>query len=336
MNKTKYVIGVWNDNPGGSRFGEPTRNAKSFVGKIRLYKTLGISGIEAHDNEIVPDMVPEVRKVLQEEGMFMAMYTPNMFWRKEYANGALASHDPQVRKMAVKQFKRAIDTAHELEAALIVYWNGQEGSDVAFGKDGVEALGYLRDGFNEILAYDSEQYGDKALRIAIEPKPNEPRCHMLLPTVGDALAFAYSLDVRYNDRVGVNPETAHSLMVGLDYVKDLETALFHNRLFHIHLNDQESPKYDQDLPFASVNPKLGLEAVATLERHNYNGLVAFDLNPLRTDSEEMRSNIIKASIRNYERLCAIAETIDWGKIEGLRAAGAFSELDMYIDKLLIG
>ena len=336
MTENQYVVGVWNDNPGGSRFGEPTRSTKSVIEKIRLYKTLGIAGIEAHDNEITPDMVPEVRKVLQEEGMFMAMYTPNMFWRREYANGALASHAPEIRKMAVEQFKRAIDTAHQLEAVLIVYWNGQEGSDVAFGKDGVKALGFLRDAFNEVLAYDSEQYGEKALRIAIEPKPNEPRCHMMLPTVGDALAFVYSLDSRYNGRVGVNPETAHSVMIGLDYVKDLETALFHKRLFHIHLNDQQSPKYDQDLSFASVNLKKGLEAVATLKRYNYKGLVAFDLNPLRTDSDEIRSNIIKASIRNFERLNAVADTIDWEKVEDLRAAGAFSELDMYIDELVMG
>jgi len=336
MTEKKYVVGVWNDNPGGSRFGEPTRTKKSVIEKIRLYKTLGISGIEAHDNEITPDMVPKVRKVLQEEGMFMAMYTPNMFWRKEYANGALANHDPKIRLMAIEQFKHAVDTAHELDAAIMVYWNGQEGTDVAFGKDGVEALGYMRDAFNAVLEYDSTHYGEKALRIAIEPKPNEPRCHMLLPTIGDALAFAYSLDSRYSHRVGVNPETAHSSMIGLDYVKDLETALFHNRLFHIHLNDQESPKYDQDLPFASVNAKKGLEVVATLKRHDYDGLVGFDLNPLRTDSDEMRSNIIKASIRNFERLNVIADGIDWRKVEELRAGGAFSELDMYVDELLIG
>jgi len=335
MKEYIYSVGVWNDNPGASRFGEAVRSAKSVIERIKLLKSLGVGAIEAHDNEVRPEMVDEVKHVLDEEGLLMGMYTPNFFWDKEYANGALASHDPKVRRSAIDRFKRAIDNAHKLEARVVVYWNGQEGSDVALGKCGVEALGYLRDAFNEVLEYDYENYGDKALKLAIEPKPNEPRCHMLLPTVGDALAFILSLAPEHNHRVGLNPETAHSVMVGLDYVKDLESALFFNRLFHIHLNDQQGPKYDQDLAFASAHLKRGLETVAVLKRHNYDGLIGFDLNPFRTDDEAMRSNIIKTSIRNFERLSAIADEIDWQKVEQFRSEGAFSELDAYLDELLL-
>ena len=335
MKKYIYSVGVWNDNPGASRFGEATRSHKTVIERIRLLKSLGIGAIEAHDNEVKPEMVDEVKHILDEEGLIMGMYTPNFFWDKEYANGALASHDPAIRRKAIDRFKRAIDNAHKLEARVVVYWNGQEGSDVALGKCGVQALGYLRDAFNEVLEYDYENYGDKALRLAIEPKPNEPRCHMLVPTVGDALAFALSLDPRHNHRVGVNPETAHSVMIGLDYVKDLETALYFKRLFHIHLNDQEGPKYDQDLAFASAHLKRGLETVAVLKRHNYDGLIGFDLNPLRTDNEAMRSNIIKTSIKNFERLSQLADEIDWDKVEEMKSAGAFSELDAYLDNLLL-
>ena len=332
----RFACGVWNDNPGLSRFGNATRKALSIPEKIANFARIGIKAIEAHDNEITAEMAEGIKKVLDDHGLACAMYTPNFFWDPKYANGALASHDPEIRKQAIQQAKRAVDTAHVLEASVMVYWNGQEGHDVAFGKDGVEALKYLRDAFNEILLYDLENYGDKALRLAIEPKPNEPRCHMLLPTIGDAIAFSYTLDERVRDRVGVNPEVAHSLMIGLDYVKDIETALYHGKLFHVHLNDQEGPKYDQDLPFGSVNPKMALEIVAVLERGGYDGYIAFDLNPLRTDSDEDRLNIIKASMRNFRRLYEIAKSLDWKKIEELRSAGKFSELDMYIDEKLIG
>jgi len=332
----KFAAGVWNDNPGASRFGDATRTKLAIPEKIRLFKEIGLWGIEAHDNEVTPRTAPEIKKVLDDLGMKCAMYTPNFFWDSKYANGALASHDPDVRKAAIAQAKKAVDTAHLLDAGVMVYWNGQEGSDVVFGKDGVSALGHLRDAFNDILAYDAKKYGEKALRLAIEPKPNEPRCHMLLPTIGDAIAFSYSLDPAHQARVGVNPETAHSLMVGLDYVKDLETALFHKKLFHIHLNDQEGPKYDQDLPFGAVNLKMALEVVALLQRHNYQGPISFDLNPLRTDSDAGRSNILKASMRNFERLSAIAQKLDWKKVEAFRSAGDFSGLDMYVDELLIG
>jgi len=331
-----FVAGVWNDNPGASRFGEATRSAKTVIEKIGMFSKIGIKGIEAHDNEITPDMVPEVMKALKDNDMFVAMYTPNFFWDKSYSNGALASHDEKVRRRAIEQAKRALDTAHKLEASLIVYWNGQEGSDVPFGKDGVDGLKKLRDALNEILAYDSDNYRGKEIRLAIEPKPNEPRCHMLLPTVGDAIAFSYSLDERFRDRVGVNPETAHSVMIGLDYIKDLETALFHYKLFHVHLNDQEGPKYDQDLAFGSSNPKTALEVVTVLDRNGYPGPIAFDLNPLRTDSDEKRSNILKHSMENYRRLLEISTKLNFKEIGELRKKGDFSGLDMMIDRVLLG
>jgi xylose isomerase len=331
----KFAAGVWCDNPGASRFGEATRTARTIEERIKAYKKLGLSGIEAHDNEITAEMAPKIKKVLDDNRMCLALFTANFFWQKKYANGALASHDPAVRRQAVEQLKRAIDTAHVLDACVLVYWNGQEGQDVLFGKDGVEALGYLRDAFNEALEYDATNYEDRAIPVAVEPKPNEPRCSMLLPTVGDAIAFSYSLDPRYQSMVGVNPEVAHSIMVGLDYVKDLETALFHKKLFHVHLNDQEGPKYDQDLPFGSVNAKRGLEIIACLKNNDYRGWISFDLNPLRTDSDEKRNNIIKACMANFKRFSATAEKLDWKKIKRFRSAGDFSGLDMYIDSVLL-
>jgi xylose isomerase len=331
----RLAAGVWCDNPGASRFGEATRKEKTIAERIKVYKKLGLSGIEAHDTEIPRQVAKRTKRMLDDNGMSVALFSANFFWDKRYANGALASHDAAVRKSAVEQLKRAIDTAHVLEASVLVYWNGQEGQDVAFGKDGVQALAHLRDAFNEALDYDATNYGEKAIPVAIEPKPNEPRCQMLLPTVADAIAFAYSLDPRYQSMMGVNPEVAHSIMVGLDFTKDIETAIFHKKLFHIHLNDQEGPKYDQDLAFASVSPKRGLEIIACLKNNKYQGWVSFDLNPLRTDSEEKRNNILKASIANFKRLSAIADKLSWRKIKRLRAAGDFSGLDMYIDSVLL-
>ena len=330
-----FAAGVWNDNPGASRFGEATRPARTVIEKIKMFSSIGIKGIEAHDNEITADMVPEVMKALKDHDMFVAMYTPNFFWDKKYSNGALASHDENVRREAIEQAKRALDTAHRLGAGVLVYWNGQEGSDVAFGKDGVEGLAKLRDAFNEILEYDSENYKGKEIRLAIEPKPNEPRCHMLLPTVGDAIAFSYTVDERFRERVGVNPETAHSVMVGLDYVKDLETAIYHYKLFYVHLNDQEGPKYDQDLAFGSANPKKALEAVTVLDRNGYAGPISFDLNPLRTDSDEKRLNILKYSMDNYNKLLEVSTRLNFKEIEQVRGAGDFSGLDIMIDRVLI-
>jgi xylose isomerase len=85
------------------------------------------------------------------------------------------------------------------------------------------------------------------IRFAIEPKPNEPRGDILLPTLGHALAFIETLE--RPELVGINPETGHEQMAGLNFTHGIAQALYQGKLFHIDLNGQRSIKFDQDLVF---------------------------------------------------------------------------------------
>ena len=119
------------------------------------------------------------------------------------------------------------------------------------------------------------------LRFAVEPKPNEPRGDILLPTVGHALAFIDSLE--RPEMVGVNPEVGHEQMAGLNFPHGIAQALWHGKLFHIDLNGQSGIKYDQDLRFGAGDLRAAFWLVDLLESAGYPGMRHFDFKPPRTE-----------------------------------------------------
>jgi xylose isomerase len=150
-----------------------------------------------------------------------------------------------VRRYALRKMMRNIDLAARLGARTYVMWGGREGSGYDSAKDVRAALDRYREAVDTLAAYVTDHgYG---IRFALEPKPNEPRGDILLPTVGHALAFIASLE--HHEMVGLNPEVGHEQMAGLNFAHGVAQALWHGKLFHIDLNGQRSIKYDQDLVF---------------------------------------------------------------------------------------
>src|SRR4029077_13295015 len=120
---------------------------------------------------------------------------------------------------------------------------------------------------------------------------------ILLPTVGHALAFITSLE--HGDMVGVNPEVGHEEMAGLNYAHGIAQALWHGKLFHIDLNGQHGPRYDQDLRFGAGNVRGAFWVVDTLEAGGYDGPGHFDYKPPRTEDDEGGWGAAAACMRNY-------------------------------------
>ncbi len=135
------------------------------------------------------------------------------------------------------------------------------------------------------------------LRFAIEPKPNEPRGDILLPTAGHALAFITELE--HPAMVGINPEVGHEEMAGLNYAHGISQALWHGKLFHIDLNGQHGPRYDQDLRFGAGNARGAFWVVDALEAGGYHGPVHFDYKPPRTEDDDGVWTSAAACMRNY-------------------------------------
>jgi xylose isomerase len=223
------------------------------------------------------------------------MATTNLFGDPIFRDGAFTSNDRQVRTYALQKTMRAIDLGVELGATTYVFWGGREGVETNAAKDPQEAIKWFRDAINFLCEYVRAENYD--LRFALEPKPNEPRGDIFLPTVGHMLAFIYTLD--HPGMVGLNPEVAHDTMPGLDFSHAVAQALEAGKLFHIDLNAQKPGRFDQDLRFGSEDTKAAFFLVKLLEDAKWDGMRHFDSHAYRTEDEAGVWDFARGSMRTY-------------------------------------
>ncbi|MDQ6937199.1 MAG: xylose isomerase [Actinomycetota bacterium] len=306
----RFSFGLWTVGwPARDPFGDPTRPVLDPVEAVHRLAELGAYGVTFHDDDLIPAGSPEAERTriveafkaaLAETGMVVPMMTTNLFTHPVFKEGGLTANDRSVRRYALRKVARNLDLAAELGAQTYVFWGGREGSEVDSMKDVGAALERYREGIDTLAAYVTERgYG---LRFAIEPKPNEPRGDILLPTVGHALAFISTLE--HAEMVGVNPEVGHEQMAGLNFAHGVAQAIWQGKLFHIDLNGQRGIKFDQDLIFGHGDLINAFSLVDLLE-HGAGGAAAydgprhFDYKPLRT--EEIRGvwESAAANMRTY-------------------------------------
>jgi xylose isomerase len=285
----KFTFGLWTVGwQGRDPFGEATRPVLDPVETVHRLAELGAYGVTFHDNDLIPfgssdaereAHIKRFRAALDETGMRVPMATTNLFLHPVFKDGAFTANDRDVRRFALRKTIRNIDLAAELGATVYVAWGGREGAESGAAKDVRAALDRLKEAFDLLGDYVLEQGYD--LRFAIEPKPNEPRGDILLPTVGHALAFIQEL--AHPELVGVNPEVGHEQMAGLNFPHGIAQALWHGKLFHIDLNGQSGIKYDQDLRFGAGDLRQAFWLVDLLESAGYEGMRHFDFKPPRTE-----------------------------------------------------
>ena len=333
--KNGLGAGVWNIGIGTDPFGGPTRDPIPMFDRLAVLADAGMSYFEAHDTEILAEQAEAARKRADEVGVRCGMYTPSFFADPVFKDGAMTSNDAGIRSLAIENAKRAIDTARVLGAEIVVFWNGREGFDFVLTKNGRDAFKRLLDGFNQVAAYAKEKHGDN-IRLAIEPKPNEPRANMYLANVGEVLYLVSRLDQSHQHLFGVNPETAHSRIAGLDYLWDVEMCLEAGKLFHIHLNSQDGQRYDQDLPFGYTEPLKDLALLVVLQDAGYEGIIAFDIKAPRTDEPKDITDIITVSSQNLLWLWEKALSVDRNAIQRFRNEKRNTALAGYLAQCLYG
>ncbi len=327
--------GVWNIGPGTDPFGGPTRDAIPILDRLPILAEAGMTYFEAHDSEIPLKLVEEAKGRAEKLQLKCGMYTPSFFADPIFKDGAMTSNDPAIRKLAVENGKRAIDAAVGLEAPVVVFWNGREGFDFVLNKNGQEAFKRLVEGFNQVAQYAKEKAGG-SVRLAIEPKPNEPRANMYLATVGEVLYLISRLDASHRDLFGVNPETAHSRIAGLDYLWDVELCLEAGKLFYIHLNSQDGQRFDQDLPFGYTEPLKDLALLVVLQDSGYEGVISFDIKAPRTDEPENIADIVTVSSQNLVWLWDKALEVDRSMLQKFRDQKRNTAMAGYLGECLFG
>jgi xylose isomerase len=291
----KFSFGLWTVGwRAADPFGEATRAPLDPVESVHRLAELGAYGVSFHDDDLIPfgsdeaertRLVARFREALDATGLVVPMATTNLFTHPMFKEGALTANDRGIRRFALRKVMRNLDLAAELGATTYVFWGGREGAEVDTAKDVRTALDRYREGLDLLAEYVVDSGYD--LRFAIEPKPNEPRGDILLPTIGHALAFVGSLD--HADMVGLNPEVGHEQMANLNFVHGIAQALWHGKLFHIDLNGQHGPKFDQDLVFGHGDLVSAFGLVDLLENGGpdggpaYDGPRHFDYKPHRTE-----------------------------------------------------
>ncbi|MGW8779446.1 xylose isomerase [Streptomyces sp. NPDC055796] len=301
----RFTFGLWTVGwQGRDPFGDATRPALDPVESVHRLAELGAYGVTFHDDDLIPfaagdtareQAVKRFRAALDTAGLKVPMATTNLFTHPVFKDGAFTANDRDVRRYALRKTIRNIDLAVELGASLYVAWGGREGAESGAAKDVRSALDRLKEAFDLLGEYvDSQGYD---LRFAIEPKPNEPRGDILLPTIGHALAFINELD--RPERVGLNPEVGHEQMAGLNFPHGIAQALWHGKLFHIDLNGQTGVKYDQDLRFGAGDLRQAFWLVDLLESAGYDGPRHFDFKPPRTEDSAGVWASAAACMRNY-------------------------------------
>lgn len=301
----KFSFGLWTVGwQGVDPFGVATRDPLDPVHTVEKLAELGAWGVSFHDDDLIPfgatdserqTRVAEFRKALDASGLVVPMATTNLFTHPVFKEGALTANDRDVRRFALRKVLRNLDLAAELGAQTYVLWGGREGSESPVTKDVRAALDRYAEALNVLCAYVRERgYG---IRFGLEPKPNEPRGDILLPTIGHALAFIGEL--ADPEIVGLNPEVGHEQMAGLSVVHGYAQALWHGKLFHLDLNGQTGPRYDQDLRFGNGDVKSAFLLVDLLEGAGYDGARHFDFKPARTEDADGVWAAAAACMRNY-------------------------------------
>jgi xylose isomerase len=301
----RFSFGLWTVGwQGVDVFGTAIRPPLDPELAVAKLAELGAYGVSFHDNDVFPfnataaeksAAVDRLRRAADAAGLVVPMVTTNLFSHPVFRDGAFTANDREVRRFALRKVADNLDLAAELGAGIVVFWGGREGAESGAAKDVRAALDRYKEAFDILTGYVVEQ--GYAMRFAIEPKPNEPRGDIFLPTIGHALSFINELE--HSEMVGLNPEVGHEEMASLNFAHGLAQALWHGKLFHVDLNGQNGPRYDQDLRFGAGNARGAFWTVDILESGGYQGPRHFDFKPPRTEDMDGVWESAAACMRNY-------------------------------------
>lgn len=338
----RFSFGPWNIHEGADPFGPTVRDSIAFETKLSWFKELGFDGVMLHDDDAVPGLMDlsasqveakagELRRTLDGLGLTPEIVAPRLWEAKQWVDGGYTANDPAVRAAAMERTRRCIDIGRVLGTDLMVLWLAREGTYARESKSPLVATQRLIEAIDQMLAHDPK------IRIAIEPKPNEPMDIAYLPTIGHAVAMAY----RSSDptRVGALVESAHALLAGLDPSDEMGFALSAGKLWSVHLNDQNGLKYDQDKSFGAANLRCAFDQVRVLEEAGYgaNGeMVAFDVKAMRTTRQEQQTKHLAVSREMFLALVDKARSLDRETERQIIEARDYEELDRFILRHLMG
>jgi len=336
----RFSFGPWNLHEGADPFGPTVRPTREFVEKLDLAVKLGFEGIQFHDDDVIPVDVPaaqmekavrEVKTLLDDRGLTAEFVAPRLWEDPRTVDGPVTSNREDERRYAIERSKRAVDIARMIGTKDIVWWPAREGTYIRESKNPQDSFQYMLEYANALLDYD------KDIRLLGEMKPNEPMDLMYLPSTGHFLALCYkTVDPA---RSGILIESAHAILLGLDPSDEMAYALWHDKLWSVHLNDQNGLKYDQDKAFGTVDLRRAFNQVRVLEQAGYgkNGeWVGLDVKAMRTQPHEIAFRHLANSREIFLQLVEVSRKVDPQEVQGFIDARDYEGLELLIVQHLMG
>ena len=341
MSKFKFSAGPWNVNEGADTFGPPVREAIPIENKISRFKEIGLDAVQFHDDDVVPGLnslsdeqiisqTREMKSLLDKYNLKTEFIGPRLWEDMRTVDGAFTSNSKSDREYAVWRGCHAIDIAKNLGTDKIVLWPAREGTVCYESKDPVQGVNYLIEGINKLLEYDPK------IKILIETKPNEPIDRSFCPTMGHAMAISSrTIDP---SRVGGLLETAHAVLAGLDPANEIAFSMAFGKLWSVHLNDQNSIRYDQDKTFAVENLRQGFNQIKVLIENGYGKhgeYIGLDVKAMRTTKLVDNFKHLENSIKIIKLLESKVKKFDYEFRNRCVEKRDYEALELYVIELLL-
>ena len=338
----RFSVGPWNVSAGADVYGPETRKEIPLEEKIKKFKELGFDAVQFHDDDAVPGMnsmseaeiraaAADLKKTLDKYGMKAEFVAPRLWMDKHCVDGAFTSNSEEDRKFALWRAFRSIDIARELGTDLIVLWLAREGTLCAESKNPVQSVKRLVEAIDAMLDYDA------GIRIAIEPKPNEPIDRSYCGTLGHVMGV--SAATKDPSRVGGLLESAHAVLAGLDPANEMAFGLAMGKLFGVHLNDQNGLKFDQDRSFGVENLRQAFNQVKVLAENRYGSkgeYIGLDVKAMRTTHDADCYDHLKTSLEVFRILEKKVKKYDYTFEKKCVAERNYEALELYVMRLLTG
>jgi len=337
----RFSFGPWNIHSGADVFGPSVRESLPFAEKLKMYKKRGFEGVQFYDDDVVADVdvspqqiereARDVKRMLDDHGLTPEFVAPRLWEHPLTVDGGYTANDPKARAYADERSKKAVDIARIIGTNNIVLWPAREGVYVNESKDHRESIDRFVKAMDKMLEYDRE------IRILGEMKPNEPMDHAYSPTTGHFLALAYkTVDP---DRVGALIESAHAILAGLDPAVEMGFALYHHKLWSVHLNDQNGLKFDEDRIFGAINLKRAFDQVLVLLESDYGvhgEFVGLDVKALRTQRDEVATQHLAHSRQVFLDLEEVARGMSAEKVREYRSSRNYEDLEYFVIRSIMG
>lgn len=344
----KMSVGHWSAGDFCDRFAPPGYHSNDpafrtdFEGQCRRTKAAGIDCIEIHQHLFEKSLngdldLAAVERAkggfLAELGMTVTACNINTWTNPKFQLGGPCNPKPELRRAALEEILKAVEICKALKIPVLSVWPGSDGADYHFQIDYRQSLEW----FTEALVAVNQACVKAGIKLAIEPKPYEPReLFMIVPTAAAAILVAERVnDTCGGSNCGLTVDYGHQKMEGTTASTACDLAAFAGVPIHkFDINDARQGRNDQDLMFGTISIPESVEYLFTTFVRDYRGYYSQDQFTYRDDP----TRAMERSMVNFANLARMAVRL-YAKQDELataREAGTGPDVLDVVSPILLG